>query len=794
MKRLKIPPPKTVFWTILVLALLVRSWGINWGLPFIYHVDEERFFQIAKKYLATGNLNPRFFHVPTFYTYSLAAVWEGYYTVGKFTGTFSSRQEFMESFVRNPTPFLLLGRLITLLLSVAAILVVYSIGKRMFGLGAGALAALMLIFSSEHNKISHYMVPDSPMVSFLVFSFYFIWRICEEGKAKFYLLSGLFAGLAFGTKYGGHLLVLPLLLAHIFYHRQKKTTWLRVIFSPKLVLWGVIFVLVFLAVCPYSVLDFKVFWRDFRWQSAHLYSLGHFGSSTAQPAWLFYFQYGFAENIGLLLQFAVYGGVILAFFRRRKQDIVLLSMPLVLFLMMGGWKTRAVRYLLPIAPFFILAGGSFLDWLSDRLSRLLSGVKKNLVPAARKQVLVAILTAAVFLFPSAFKVLRFDDTLAGEDTRTTAKHWIEANIPQGTKIALESYGPQISSKRYKLTQRLTLSQVDVDWLARRKVRYVIVSDIMSARFARYPDEFPKEAAFYKSLEERAVLIKTFKPAWDEYLLDLHNPTLKIYRLGSYPDISFPGNFSRYSQAVTLDKKGGGWALESRLNGEILNPRDEKIRCLYVRITDASGKEAGRLVLHQGGILDSGEISYAGSQNIDAIPAAANIFIGYEYGFTSGLAPDPAEVPLKKEFPLAQNFSTAEPRAYEAVFLYTPFPNSRGDDYVQSVTLTRAGGSWTLSSEIRGGELRWGDDYVLNPLVRITDGDGKEIIKWVLAEGKVGSYDAQEKGPLRKSTAVDNLPDGFRVFVGYESYFDREWPERAGGPAFIELKLPPPPSK
>ena len=794
MKPLRLGSPKAVFWAVFVLALLVRSWGINWGLPFIYHVDEERFFQISKNYIATGNLNPRFFHVPTFYTYSVAAVWEGYYFIGKLTGAFSSRQEFLAFSGRNPTPFLLWGRLLTLLLSVAAILVVYSIGKRMFGLGAGALASLLLIFSSEHNKISHYMVPDSPMVSFLIFSFYFIWRIYEEGKIKFYLLSGLFAGLAFGTKYGGHLLILPLLLAHIFHLSEKKTPWLRIIFSPKLVVWGLVFILVFLAVCPYAVLDFKTFMRDFRWQSSHLYSLGHFGSSTAQPAWLFYLQYGFIENSGLLAQFLIYGAIITAFIRRRKSEMILLAMPIVMFVMMGFWMTRATRYLLPIIPFFLLAAGAFLDVFCGKITARLGKLEKGQSVSATKRTLVTAAAAFIFLAPSIFKVGRYDLTVSREDTRTAAKHWIEANVPQGTRIALESYCPQISSKRYRLTYKHTLSQVDATWLARKKIRYVIVSDIMSARFTRYPDEFPRETEFYRSLDEKAVLIKTFEPPWDEYLLDLHNPTLKIYRLGGNPDISFPGNFRRLSQAVSLDKKGGFWTLGSSISGEVLKSRDEKVLGLYVRITDASGKEAARLALQQGGIAESGEISFSASQNFGMLPPAANIFIGYEYAFTSGLAPDPALGPLKKEFPLARNFLTAEPRPFEAVYLYTQFPNNRGDEYVQNVTLTRAGGTWALSSELGEGELRWGDDYVLNPFVRITDRDGQEVMKWVLVPGKAGSYDAQERGPVKKSIPLENLPEDFRIFVGYESYFDREWPERAGGPELIELNLPRSPSK
>jgi hypothetical protein len=113
----------------------------------------------------------------------------------------------------------------------------------------------------------------------------------------------------------------------------------------------------------------------------------------------------------------------------------------------------------------------------------------------------------------------------------------------------KSYCPPLKPEDYELYYRHTLSQVDLAWLSSKKVRYVITSDAMSARFTRFPKEFPKEAAFYSSLEKNAVLIKSFEPAWDEYkndpaLTDLHNPTIAIYRMTNSPASSsrFPPGF------------------------------------------------------------------------------------------------------------------------------------------------------------------------------------------------------------------------------------------------------------
>jgi len=45
---------------ILLLALLLRLWGIKYGLPFGYQIDEERIYvRGAARMLDAGSVNPR---------------------------------------------------------------------------------------------------------------------------------------------------------------------------------------------------------------------------------------------------------------------------------------------------------------------------------------------------------------------------------------------------------------------------------------------------------------------------------------------------------------------------------------------------------------------------------------------------------------------------------------------------------------------------------------------------------------------------------------------------------------
>ena len=71
-------------------------------------------------------------------------------------------------------------RLLTVFLSVATITSFISSAKNVQR-AVGLLAALFLYFSPEHNRISHYMNPDSPMVFFCPL-ISFIWRIYKPAR------------------------------------------------------------------------------------------------------------------------------------------------------------------------------------------------------------------------------------------------------------------------------------------------------------------------------------------------------------------------------------------------------------------------------------------------------------------------------------------------------------------------------------------------------------------------------------------------------------------------------------
>lgn len=775
---------------LIILGLLVRLLGIGWGLPFFYHVDEKGFGRFTIGYFK-GDLNPHFFQVPSLYTYLTASVWAGYYLGGKIAGRFPDRPAFIKAYHADPTVFVLLGRILSALLGVGTVLLVFAIGRRMYGTRAGALAAFMLVFSLEHVKQSHYFVPDVAMIFFLMLSFLFIWSIYTTGRMGSYILAGLFAGLAYASKYGGHYMALPLLLAHFFRSAEEKESWARSLFSPKLLAALAAFFGGFLAGCPYALLDSHKFIKDFRWQARHLFSVGHYGSSTSEPSWLFYLKYGFRENVGRWAQFLIPGGILFALFKHRKKDILLLSIPVTMFVITGAMKSYATRYLLPLTTFFILLAALFLDKLLDGAAAVLGRIKSGgLAAAATKSVQAALVL--VFLLPSVWQVARYDDSITRTDTRTKAKHWVEANIPLHERIATEMYGPPLNPADYKFAYRTALGTITFDWLAQRQAKYVIISDIMDKRFLETPKEFPRESAFYRSLDKQAYLLQTFAPRWDDDLIDLHNPTIKIYRLSLAANPSFPGAFRQFRQSVRISPAASGrWAIRTDVAGAGPIVSDEKAGRAYLRLVTSAGREIWRGTVGEEPLPAGRDFRIAADLSCPAPAEPVSLYIGYESTLSPRLRSEAMTPSLDKEMRLAApaDLEKAGTDGFEARFFYAQSSDERGDRYFQTATVTRGPTGWSMAATVFGGRLRAGTSAVVNPFVRITDEAGGEVSRLTISSGKVGGPDAARKPPATAESRIAALPEHIRIFFGCDAFFDQGIPGSEGASEFEVCPVP-----
>ena len=353
---------------ILVLALALRLKGIAWGLPYSF-VNADESMVVPKAFAAArGHLNPQFFFYPSLYFYLTGALYLLAAPVWWLLGNGDLLAQ--TSFVVDPGPYFLLGRLLSVAMGTASVYLVYRLGRVAFGRPAGLLAALFLAVAPLHVAYSHMAVTDVTAVAFSLLALVLLQRAAgtgDEGAAardrsgRRWLVAGaVAAGLATSTKYNLGMLVLPATVAAVFACRgaaaarvaaggRTVLVWLRLLvlrlYLPMLV--------AFVVASPFVVLDAPHFLRDFRRQS-EIMDRGWLGFENVGNGFWFNVTPNLTGAIGVVLVVLAVAGLGWALWRRTRLDLMLAPYVIVYFVYIGTWKELADRYLLLIVPLLLL--------------------------------------------------------------------------------------------------------------------------------------------------------------------------------------------------------------------------------------------------------------------------------------------------------------------------------------------------------------------------------------------------------------------------------------------------------
>lgn len=428
---------------ILLVALVVRVWGLDFGLPNRRARPDEAFLVSIVMRILQGDPNPHSFLYPSLFLYFLAGMYFVAFLVGRLSGAFPSMSAFVALWRESPDWFLLAGRSVSALLGTANVLVVQRIGVSLFDRRVALLAAFYLALMFLHVSQSHFAVTDVPLTFMISWGFLTILRARAAPSTGRFAWAGVVSGLAAGTKYNGVLLFCPLIVvvAEIaratpggsFLRRARKP------FTSFLIPFGA----AFLASTPYALLDLHKFLADVKTQGevfreGHMFPVPH--------AWWYHLRVTLLHGLGWpMLAASVLGFVVLAFQDRRK-FLLFASFPLAYYVVAGSGATVMVRYVDPLLPFLALGAGFGTNWLAERLARALRAERAAPVAALRTALAVAI------VFPSVQSVIAFDRLLCETDSRVLAATWIEEHVPAGATLYLAEppFGkPEVPEERYE---------------------------------------------------------------------------------------------------------------------------------------------------------------------------------------------------------------------------------------------------------------------------------------------------------------------------------------------------------
>ena len=364
---------------ILLMAGVLRVVGINGGFPdinrYFFESDESTVVQAAMAF-GTGDLNPHTFEQPTFLPYLLFGLYGLLYLGGLALARFSNPDDFAYLYFVTPGPFYLLGRGVSLVAGLLTVWLTYRLGSRLFGRTAGLLAAFFLAVSGLHVHASQIMKTDATSVFFVVAALLCCVDVVETGRWRASWLAGLCTGLAAGTRYPSGMVCLCVIAAHFLNAGRSGRPWWRWPLNPGLWGAGAAAALAFLAVAPFTVLDWRTFSQQIGFLSQYVSTAGDPFTLGYRPnLWLLHWtQLAEPQVLGPVLVSLMLLGCGISAWRHRWEDVLLWPMPLVLYWLYSDSHTftRTVvpsLYLLPAIPvLFVLAGRAIAE-LADSAAR-----------------------------------------------------------------------------------------------------------------------------------------------------------------------------------------------------------------------------------------------------------------------------------------------------------------------------------------------------------------------------------------------------------------------------------------
>ncbi|MCL4294773.1 MAG: phospholipid carrier-dependent glycosyltransferase [Anaerolineae bacterium] len=523
----------------LILALGLRIWGIGFGLPYRYHIDEQAYISAALN-LGVGIIDHQ--PNPTGFSNILFVEYCTYFILGWLAGLFPTIADFKQAYQSDPSTFILLGRITSVTFGVLNVLIVYWFGWEIRNQLVGLLASLFLAMAFLHVRDSHYAVPDVAVTFFVTFSVLMCVRAVQRRNWWNLYIAAALGGFAIAVKWSVLLIIIPLAIGFVYggflrYDLYKRNGR----FNPSA------FTILFPLFGGFFIGGFQLFLRPTAFIA---YALHEAQAGTAGgffvwqvdtvSGWVFYLKtlcYGLGGMLLVLGAIGAMSYILISSKGKDRMSLLILAFPLSYYLLMGATRHYFARYALPLVPFFALFAAEVIVFL-------LAWIRTKWVRLA--QVLAPGLVLIVIIQPLVSSI-RHDIILTRQDTRTQAKRWIEANLPPGTRIAVDwgVHGPPLSMPGWAIPYSdkvydvmiingTGLSDHSIAWYREQDFDYLITSSFIYNIPLVYKDQDTERRTFYASLGDEFALVKEFHPGENgtdpSFIFDeIYGPAISLWQ-------------------------------------------------------------------------------------------------------------------------------------------------------------------------------------------------------------------------------------------------------------------------
>ena len=405
----------------LAIAALVRLWGIDFGLPHTRsRPDEEALIGMALRFVQ-GYPDPDFYIYGPLYAYGLSGLYFVYYVWGLMAGVFDLPVDVAASWHRHWEPLFLLSRVQSAALGTAGVLVIYRLALRLSDRETALVAAFLLALAYLHARDSHFGTVDATLTLLILISIHFLIRARLKPGGHDEVWAGAVAGLAMATKYNAVLLAVPFAVDLTLRAIAARRAVTPALMGRYLVRVAVPAALVFLAVAPYTILEFGRFADTVHFIREGLRTGG--GFTDLGYGWTHHLRWTLPYGLGLPLLVASLVGLTLCVRRDWRLTAILCAFPAAHYLVTGSYRWVFARYMLPLVPFLCLLAAVGVARTARRAAR--TGWPRALATAGLTLVVV---------WPSASRLFQFDRLLARRDSRVVAAEWVHDHVPAGSTV------------------------------------------------------------------------------------------------------------------------------------------------------------------------------------------------------------------------------------------------------------------------------------------------------------------------------------------------------------------------
>src|SRR5262245_28790228 len=419
---------RPTFWLLaglLAIAAFVRFRAIRFGLPYTQARPDETAIIDPVRVLLSGHL-PHFYDYPWLFLFLVAVAYVGYFLWGAASGTFHSMTDLLASWPVHWEPFFLIPRAISAVAGTLSVLIVFRLGRQVRDTSTAIVAALFFTFAFMHVRGSHFGTTDVVMTGLIVAAVGLLLEAHRTRSRRAFLAAGSVAGLAAATKYNAVLLAVPMLVSHLLNMWDSPGHRREALLDAGIFYFSVPFALAFAIGVPFVVLDRAPFLDAMR-ELAHALRVGDVRMDLGN-GWLYHLTFSLRYGVGIPLLVSGLAGAALLLWRDSRTGILVLSFPVVYYIVAGSLRLLFVRYAMPIVPFLCVTAAYMVSCAANGLAARLWQPAKR-VPAL-STALTAVLALAV-VWSSVTRVWAFDRIMNATDNRVVVAQWFFEHVPPG---------------------------------------------------------------------------------------------------------------------------------------------------------------------------------------------------------------------------------------------------------------------------------------------------------------------------------------------------------------------------